>query len=215
MERSAGKGLRQHNRELERQDRGNAWNDDTQHTIGKPKQAHKQMWETDSDMGTVEETVGVRQAYAKQEQKQKQMIAQVKAEVSQAEEKKIGCVEICDLGSVAVYRRYRDRACRPLSAVILLSEGFDVFAESLFPHSIWICQELGSGKWYLKCFLVSADPGGNCCSSVSQRNATKWNRGEDDRKHCDRILSERILRNWKPDFKRSGHSTLTMRFGLM
>ena len=67
---------------------GNAWNDDTQHTIGKPKQAHKQMWETDSDMGTVEETVGVRQAYAKQEQKQKQMIAQVKAEVSQAEEKK-------------------------------------------------------------------------------------------------------------------------------
>lgn len=45
------------------------------------------MWETDSDMGTVEETVGVRQAYAKQEQKQKQMIAQVKAEVSQAEEK--------------------------------------------------------------------------------------------------------------------------------
>ena len=66
---------------------GNAWNDDTQHTIGKPKQAHKQMWETDSDMGTVEETVGVRQAYAKQEQKQKQMIAQVKAEVSQAEEK--------------------------------------------------------------------------------------------------------------------------------
>ena len=67
---------------------GNAWNDDTQHTIGKPKQAHKQMWETDSDMGTVEETVGVRQAYAKQEQKQKQTTAQVKAEVSQAEEKK-------------------------------------------------------------------------------------------------------------------------------
>lgn len=65
---------------------GNAWNDDTQHTIGKPKQAHKQ--ETYSDMGAVEETVGVRQAYAKQEQKQKQTIAQVKAEVSQAEEKK-------------------------------------------------------------------------------------------------------------------------------
>ena len=67
---------------------GNAWNDDTQHTIGKPKQAHKQMWETDSDMGTVEETVGVRQAYAKQEQKQKQTMARMKAEVSQAEEKK-------------------------------------------------------------------------------------------------------------------------------
>ena len=67
---------------------GNAWNDDTQHTIGKPKQAHKQMWETDADMGTVEETVGVRQAYAKQEQKQKQTMAQVKAAVSQAEEKK-------------------------------------------------------------------------------------------------------------------------------
>ena len=33
----------------------------------------------------------------------------------------------------------------------------------------------------LECFLVSADPGGNCCSSVSQRNAPKWNRGEDDR----------------------------------
>ena len=67
---------------------GNAWNDDTQHTIGKPKQAHKQMWETDADMGTIEETVGVRQAYAKQEQKQKQTMAQMKAEVSQAEEKK-------------------------------------------------------------------------------------------------------------------------------
>ena len=67
---------------------GNAWNDDTQHTIGKPKQAHKQMWETDADMGTVEETVGVRQAYAKQEQKQKQTMARMKAEVSQAEEKK-------------------------------------------------------------------------------------------------------------------------------
>ena len=46
------------------------------------------MWETDADMGTVEETVGVRQAYAKQEQKQKQTMAQVKAAVSQAEEKK-------------------------------------------------------------------------------------------------------------------------------
>ena len=67
---------------------GNAWNDDTQHTIGKPKQAHKQMWETDADMGTIEETVGVRQAYAKQEQKQKQTMARMKAEVSQAEEKK-------------------------------------------------------------------------------------------------------------------------------
>lgn len=67
---------------------GNAWNDDTQHTIGKPKQEHKQMWENDADMGTIEETVGVRQAYAKQEQKQKQTTAQVKAEVSQAEEKK-------------------------------------------------------------------------------------------------------------------------------
>lgn len=55
----------------------------------------------------------------------------------------------------------------------------------------------GSGKCYLECFLVSADPGGNCCSSVSQRNAPKWNRGEDDREHCDRILSERIHRNWK------------------
>ena len=78
---------------------GNAWNDDTQHTIGKPKQAHKQMWETDADMGTVEETVGVRQAYAKQEQKQKQTMAQVKAAVSQAEEKKKNwiAVEIWDL----------------------------------------------------------------------------------------------------------------------
>ena len=70
----------------------------------------------------------------------------------------------------------------------------------LFPQSIWICQELGSGKWDLECFLVSADPGGNCCSSVSQRNAPKWNRGEDDRKYCDQFLCERIHRNWKPGF---------------
>ena len=125
MERSAGKstcGSTQGS--WSGRTEGNAWNDDTQHTIGKPKQAHKQMWETDADMGTVEETVGVRQAYAKQEQKQKQTMAQVKAAVSQAEEKKKNGLrwKYGTADSVAEYRRYRDRAGRPLSAVVLLSE---------------------------------------------------------------------------------------------
>lgn len=60
---------------------GNAWNDDSQHTIGKPKQAHKQP----EEMRTIEETVGARGADTKQE---KQTTVQRKAEVPHPEEKK-------------------------------------------------------------------------------------------------------------------------------